>query len=100
MEAANRASAPAALVAGALMYAGWQALRRAREADIYGQVALVTGGSRGLGLLIAHELLEAGCQVAVCARDVTELEAARVAGEADWTAPEPRAVIDQALAAS
>ena len=59
------------------MYAGWQALRRAREADIYGQVALVTGGSRGLGLLIAHELLEAGRQVAVCARDVTELEAAR-----------------------
>lgn len=77
MEAANRASAPAALVAGALMYAGWQALRRAREADIHGQVALVTGGSRGLGLLIASELLEAGCRVAVCARDGSELDAAQ-----------------------
>jgi hypothetical protein len=32
------------------------AIRRRRRADLPGQVALVTGASRGLGLLIAREL--------------------------------------------
>jgi short-subunit dehydrogenase len=41
-----------------------------------GKTALVTGGSRGLGLLIAERLGERGCQVMICARDVDELEAA------------------------
>lgn len=39
--------------------------------------ALVAGGSRGLGLLIARELLERGHQVAICARNEEELERAR-----------------------
>jgi NAD(P)-dependent dehydrogenase (short-subunit alcohol dehydrogenase family) len=33
-----------------------------------GQIALVTGGSRGLGLQIAHGLGEAGAAVAITAR--------------------------------
>ena len=41
-----------------------------------GQVAAVTGGSRGLGLLVARELLRAGCRVAICARDPAELSTA------------------------
>ena len=41
-----------------------------------GQTALVTGGSRGLGLLIAEELGRRGCRVMICARDARELEAA------------------------
>lgn len=49
----------------------------AAEADLAGQVALVTGGSRGLGLLLARELGRAGCRVAICARDAAELERAR-----------------------
>ena len=40
-------------------------------------VAVVAGGSRGLGLLIARELLARGYQVSVCARDSGELERAR-----------------------
>lgn len=40
-------------------------------------VALVAGGSRGLGLLVARELLDRGFRVAVCARDAEELDAAR-----------------------
>jgi NAD(P)-dependent dehydrogenase (short-subunit alcohol dehydrogenase family) len=41
-----------------------------------GGVALVTGGSRGLGLLIARELATRGFHLAICARDSAELAAA------------------------
>ena len=50
---------------------------RDREADLRGAVALVTGGSRGLGLALSRELAREGCQLAICARDESELEAAR-----------------------
>lgn len=55
---------------------GREAWRRARQADLQGQVALVTGGSRGLGLLLAREFARQGCRVAICARDEAELERA------------------------
>ena len=38
-----------------------------------GQVAIVTGGSRGLGLATARALVEEGCRVAICARGVEAL---------------------------
>jgi len=41
------------------------------------QVAIVTGGSRGLGLLVARELGRLGARVTLAARDAGELEAAR-----------------------
>ena len=41
------------------------------------QVALVAGASRGLGLLVAEELLTRGFDVAICARDAAELARAR-----------------------
>ncbi|MFP5283062.1 MAG: SDR family NAD(P)-dependent oxidoreductase, partial [Actinomycetes bacterium] len=40
-------------------------------------LALVAGGSRGLGLLIARELGDRGHRLVVCARDLGELEDAR-----------------------
>lgn len=45
-------------------------------AELAGQVALVTGASRGLGLLIARELARKGATVTICARDAGELERA------------------------
>jgi NAD(P)-dependent dehydrogenase (short-subunit alcohol dehydrogenase family) len=40
------------------------------------KVALITGGSRGLGLLLARRICSAGGKVALLARDVAELERA------------------------
>lgn len=45
--------------------------------DIRGRSALVTGGSRGLGLQIAEALAEQGARVALVARKADELDAAR-----------------------
>ncbi len=44
--------------------------------DLSGQVALVTGGSRGLGLQIAEALGEAGAKVMLTSRKAADLEAA------------------------
>jgi NAD(P)-dependent dehydrogenase (short-subunit alcohol dehydrogenase family) len=58
-------------------------LDRLRRRDITGQVAFVTGGSRGLGLLLARDLARAGCRVAICARDASELNDAWRSLQAD-----------------
>ena len=47
--------------------------------DLSGRNALVTGGSRGLGLQIAEALIEMGAKVAITARKKDELEAAKKA---------------------
>ncbi|MBP9218018.1 MAG: SDR family oxidoreductase [Sterolibacterium sp.] len=46
--------------------------------DLSGQVALVTGASRGLGLQMARALGEMGARLAICARRPEELAAAAV----------------------
>jgi len=45
--------------------------------DLKGKVALVTGGSRGLGLQIAEGLGDMGCKVAITARKADELAEAK-----------------------
>jgi len=65
-----------AVLAGAGLALGLvakEALGRAGEASLRGDVALVTGGSRGLGLALARELAGEGCKIAICARDEDEL---------------------------
>lgn len=44
--------------------------------DLSGKTALITGGSRGLGLQIAHALGEAGARLMLCSRKAEELEVA------------------------
>ena len=62
---------------GAAAYLGWKLLQSRRTIDLRGRSVLITGGSRGLGLLLAREYARRGCRVAICARDETELENAR-----------------------
>ncbi len=44
--------------------------------DLHGKTALVTGGSRGLGLQMAHALGEAGARIMLSARKAEDLEVA------------------------
>ena len=74
--------------------------------DLTGRTALVTGGSRGLGLQIAESLGEAGARVLLSARKAAELEAAVAALkargiDADWIAADSSQPADiERLAAS
>jgi NAD(P)-dependent dehydrogenase (short-subunit alcohol dehydrogenase family) len=63
--------------AGAVAWLGWQLLQQRREMDLRGRSVLITGGSRGLGLLLAREFARHGCRIGICARDAQELEHAR-----------------------
>lgn len=66
----------AAAVLG-LGLAARELLRRGLAWDLHDQVVLITGGSRGLGFLLAEEFIAQGARVAICARDQAELQAAR-----------------------
>lgn len=48
-------------------------LRTMRKFDLQDKVVLITGGSRGLGLVLAREFASRGARVAVCARNRAEL---------------------------
>ena len=68
------------LGAGAGIGAAWLAARlaRARHAISFAvRVVVVTGGSRGLGLVIARRLVDEGAHVVLLARDSDELDRAR-----------------------
>ena len=74
----RKLAAPAAgLLAGAALVATARALRRRPPIQLRDRVAVITGGSRGLGLLMARELAAAGARLAILARDPAELDLAR-----------------------
>ncbi len=68
----------ALLQMGALALGGWWAWRNLLMSryDFRGKNVLVTGGSRGLGLVLSRQLVARGASVAICARDQEELRRA------------------------
>ena len=55
------------------------------DRDLNGQVVLITGGTRGLGLLLARQFAREGCKLVICARDEDELKRARDEFEPEGT---------------
>jgi short-subunit dehydrogenase len=65
-----------AIAGGALLLKS--AIDYLREYDLRDKTVLITGGSRGLGLVMAREFARHGTRLALCARDEEELERARL----------------------
>jgi NADPH:quinone reductase-like Zn-dependent oxidoreductase len=63
--------------AGAALWLTRCARRPRPERSLEGRTVLITGGSRGLGLVLAREFAARGAQVAIAARDVDELRRAK-----------------------
>jgi NAD(P)-dependent dehydrogenase (short-subunit alcohol dehydrogenase family) len=70
----KRALTIGAVGAGVLLAA--QVWRRRDPYDFSGKSVVITGGSRGLGLILARELADEGARVALIARDEEELRRA------------------------
>lgn len=69
----------AALVtAGSALFVAATLINRRHRFPLARKNVLITGGSRGLGLLLAQEFSRRGAHVAICARDADELERARL----------------------
>jgi NAD(P)-dependent dehydrogenase (short-subunit alcohol dehydrogenase family) len=71
-----RRAGTALAVAGAVLALRMIRRERARW-DLANRTVLITGGSRGLGLLVARELAREGARVAIAARDAATLARAR-----------------------
>ena len=65
----------AAVAAGALVLKS--TLDHFFEFDLKGKTVLITGGSRGLGLVMAREFAREGARLVLCARDEAELQRAQ-----------------------
>lgn len=65
------------VVAGARSLLANLRFARQKAVDMHGQVVLITGSSRGLGLALAEEFALQGARIVLSARDEQELEWAR-----------------------
>src|SRR5205823_14901632 len=67
------------LSVGALLLCAWIITRLIRTArySLHDKVVLITGGSRGLGLVLARHVCARGGNVALIARDPAELARAK-----------------------
>lgn len=48
-------------------------MRNSRASSLHSKVALITGGSQGIGLAIARSLADEGCNLIICGRNRTRL---------------------------
>jgi NAD(P)-dependent dehydrogenase (short-subunit alcohol dehydrogenase family) len=69
----NRNQQRALVAAGIGAALAVQLMRRKEEYSFKGKVVLITGGSRGLGLVLARQFAEQGAKIAIIARDGEEL---------------------------
>jgi 3-oxoacyl-[acyl-carrier protein] reductase len=77
------------------------------DLGLTGKVALITGGTSGIGLAIAQRLVQEGCRVAICGRDtgrldraIAELDAEKARGfAADVAEPNVAAALADRVAA-
>src|SRR5881227_3976424 len=67
-------AASAAIVGGA--YLAKRIARSMRSINLHGRNVLITGGSRGLGLVLARQFAAKGADITLLARDAEELERA------------------------
>jgi len=79
MKAERKGSSTALLALAGIgaVFAVRQVVRRARAMNLAGKVVVITGGSRGLGLVMARQLVDEGARIAICARDAEELRRAQ-----------------------
>ena len=66
-----------AIAGGGAVLAIRSMTRLYRSLSLVGRTVLITGGSRGLGLVIAREFIREGAHVAIAARDPDELDRAK-----------------------
>ena len=62
---------------GAALLAGARAMRNRHAISFEGRTVVITGGSRGLGLVLARQLAAEGARLCLLARDADELARAR-----------------------
>lgn len=71
-----------ALIAAGIVAGGFLAaraiLRQSRSFSWRGRTVLIAGGSRGLGFVLARQLMELGADVTICAHDPDRLDAAAI----------------------
>lgn len=66
-----------ALILAGLGAAGYLAYRALKpKYDFRGKHVLITGGARGLGLVLARQFAARGARLSICSRDATQLSAA------------------------
>ena len=67
---------PTLIALGGLAWAGARALRSRRAVSFRDRVVVVSGGSRGLGLILARQLAAEGARLALLARTADDLDRA------------------------
>jgi NAD(P)-dependent dehydrogenase (short-subunit alcohol dehydrogenase family) len=77
MASANRKKLLLAAAGIGLGLAARALARKTTRADFRGKTVLITGGSRGLGLVLARTFADEGASLVICARDADDLERAR-----------------------
>jgi len=65
-------------VGAGVLVAARSLTRKISQYDLKDRVVLITGGSRGLGLVMAREFAHQGARIGICARDDEELQRARI----------------------